>query len=134
MEFHDCDGAVLDDVEVIEALLRRAAEAARTTIVASMMRPFDPHGVTGVLVLSESHLSIHTWPESGYASVDLYSCGESTPEAAYRILSQGLRSRRSEVLMVTRGLTPPGASMKIVGHHRSYPAQHEGFEATAAEP
>lgn len=133
MEFHDCDHAVLNDVDTIEALLRAAAKAAQTTIVASMMRPFVPHGVSGVLVLAESHLSIHTWPESGYASVDLYSCGESTPEAAYSVLTKGLQSRRSEVLMVTRGMAP-GASMKVIGHDRTgSPSHHDEVESVTTE-
>ena len=75
VEYHGCNPALLDDVKAIEALMTVAAKAAGVTIVASALRPFAPQGVSGVLVIEESHLSIHTWPEHGYASVDFYKAG-----------------------------------------------------------
>jgi S-adenosylmethionine decarboxylase len=92
-EYHGCNVEVLDDLKRIESLLNEAARAAQTKVVASVFRPFDPQGVSGVVVIEESHLSIHTWPEFGYASVDFYTCGSGTPEAAHRVLQKGLRAK-----------------------------------------
>ncbi|RMH41726.1 MAG: adenosylmethionine decarboxylase, partial [Deltaproteobacteria bacterium] len=74
-EYHGCDPAVLDDRGTIEPLMRRAAQAAGATVVGSMFHEFAPQGVSGVVVVEESHLSIHTWPEYGYAAVDFFTCG-----------------------------------------------------------
>src|SRR5690606_32756971 len=68
IELHGCDPVVLDDVARIERLMRAAAERARANVVTSVFHPFVPQGVTGVVVIEESHLSIHTWPEHGYAA------------------------------------------------------------------
>jgi S-adenosylmethionine decarboxylase proenzyme len=100
---------VLDDLKRIEALMNQAAKAARTNIVASVFQPFEPQGVTGVVVVEESHLSIHTWPEHGYAAVDFFTCGESIPELAHRVLAEGLRAERAEVIFVDRGMSQAGS-------------------------
>jgi S-adenosylmethionine decarboxylase proenzyme len=113
VEYHGCRGEVLDDLELVESTMRRAAEAAGATVVNSVFHPFEPHGVTGVVVLEESHLSIHTWPESGYAAVDFYTCGDCSPERADPILFDVLGATHREILRVERGRTGPGPSMRI---------------------
>jgi S-adenosylmethionine decarboxylase proenzyme len=87
-EYHGCNVEVLDDIKRIESLLNEAARAAQTNVVASVFRPFVPQGVSGVVVIEESHLSIHTWPEFGYASVDFFTCGAGVPEAAHRVIKR----------------------------------------------
>jgi S-adenosylmethionine decarboxylase proenzyme len=93
VEYTGCDASVLDDLKRIEALMNEAARAAQTNIVASVFQPFEPQGVTGVVVVEESHLSIHTWPECGYAAVDFFTCGDSLPERAHEVLCAGLRAQ-----------------------------------------
>jgi S-adenosylmethionine decarboxylase proenzyme len=93
----------LDNVGVIQALMERAARSANMTIVASMFQPFIPQGVSGVVVVEESHLSIHTWPEHGYAAVDCYTCGDGDPQEAHRVLMTGLQAQRCEQMFVQRG-------------------------------
>lgn len=116
VEYHGCDRATLDDRASIEALLRRAADAAGATVVAVVLQPFVPQGVSGVVVIEESHLSIHTWPECGYAAVDFFTCGDCRPERAREVIGQGLAAERSEVLVVERGLRErPG--MRVLSHH-----------------
>lgn len=115
-EYHGCDPGLLDDVEAVSALMSRAAEAAGATVVASTFHRFSPQGVTGVAVLEESHLSIHTWPEHGYAAVDFFTCGECTPGRAHELLSEELGAERAEVMEVRRGGYPPGQSMEVVHH------------------
>ena len=97
VEFYDCDPAVLNDLSLVESSMKEAAVAAGSTIVDAVFRRFAPHGISGVVVIAESHLAIHTWPEYGYAAVDLFTCGEGVdPWAAHDHLLDVLRARDSE--------------------------------------
>lgn len=116
VEYTGCDPSALDDVAAIEALMRDAAIAAHTKIVASVFRPFEPMGVTGVVVVEESHLSIHTWPEHGYAAVDFFTCGDANPELAHEVIAVGLRARSAEILHVERGTGVAGESLRLRDH------------------
>ena len=88
----------------IEELMNEAALAAGATVVASVFQPFEPQGVTGVVVIEESHLSIHTWPEHGYAAVDFFTCGECTPEDAKDLLRRRARKLHvPKMMIVERG-------------------------------
>lgn len=129
VEYHGCDPEILDDVKRVEALMRGAAKAANTNIVASVFQPFEPQGVSGVVVVEESHLSIHTWPEHGYAAVDFYTCGQGVPEQAHGVLRDGLDATRSEIMTIERGLAPPGAGCRVTGHV----VDDEDHELAAAE-
>jgi S-adenosylmethionine decarboxylase proenzyme len=106
VELFGCDAELLDDAPGLRALLCSAAQAAGARVVAEVFHPFAPHGVTGVVVIEESHLSIHTWPETGYAAVDFYTCGEVRPERAIELLSGKLCASRVEVLEIARGGAP----------------------------
>jgi S-adenosylmethionine decarboxylase proenzyme len=128
-EYHGCDRAVLDDIARVEALMRLAAKAAGTTIVASVFHPFSPQGVSGVVVIEESHLSIHTWPEHGYAAVDFFTCGEGAPERAHEVIAAGLEAERSELLLLERGHYP-GNTPSI--RMRSHYSENHGAEDEAA--
>ena len=113
VELDGCDRALLDDQEALRLLMRRAAEAAGARVVADVFHRFAPQGVTGVVVREESHFSLHTWPESGYAAVDFYTCGDCRPEAAVLVLREGLSARRCEHVVVHRGLRRPGGSLEV---------------------
>ena len=106
MEYTGCDPAVLNDIEAVQSALERAAEASHSTVVASVFHPFVPQGVTGVVVIEESHLAVHTWPESGYAAVDFYTCGNGDPLAAHAVIRDALGAQQSEIMMVERGRSP----------------------------
>ncbi len=127
-EFAGCDADFLNDPRAMEALLVKAAEAAGATVVAKVFHQFRPQGVTGVVVVAESHLSIHTWPELGYASADLYTCGDARPIRAYEVLREGLAARDAELLEVRRGLTS-GPRMRVRGHR---PVAIASVDCTAA--
>ncbi len=104
VEFYDCDKEILDDVAAIEDHMRTAARKANSTIVNSTFHRFSPYGVSGVVVIAESHLSIHTWPEYGYAAVDLFTCGESVdPWKAFEYLKDVLKSKRESTMELKRG-------------------------------
>lgn len=115
VEFIGCEFGALNNVDRIRDLMERAARAAQMTIVTSVFHAFKPQGVTGVVVLEESHLSIHTWPEIGYAAVDFYTCGDGEPGKAREVLEEGLQAQSFQVLDIERGLSPRGlgSSMRL---------------------
>lgn len=118
VEYHGCDTDVLDDAARIERMMRSAADAAQATVVSATFHRFAPQGVSGVVVIAESHLSIHTWPEYGYAAVDFYTCGDCRPERAHELIQEALNADRAEVMTVRRGIYPPGPSMRVVRHYQ----------------
>ncbi|WP_437619022.1 adenosylmethionine decarboxylase [Sorangium sp. So ce1151] len=110
-DLYECDPAVLADEDVIRDAMLEAARRCGATIVAQCFHRFSPHGVSGVVVIAESHLAIHTWPEHGYAAVDLFTCGDRLrPEACFSYLREAFRSRRHETSTVERGPRRPATS------------------------
>lgn len=112
-DLYQCDPAVLNDPALIQAAMIEAARRSGATIVADCFHRFSPHGVSGVVVIAESHLAIHTWPEHGYAAVDLFTCGATLrPDEGLRHLALMLGSRRQARRTIPRGesalLATPG--------------------------
>lgn len=110
LELYEADPHLLDDPAAIEAAMLGAAAAAGATVREANFHAFAPQGVSGVVIIEESHLTIHTWPEWGYAAIDLFTCGPATdPQAAAHYLQQALRAQRSQYMVVARGrgLRPP---------------------------
>jgi S-adenosylmethionine decarboxylase len=94
----------LDDLDHIEATLRRCVEAAGATLLHIHLHHFEPNGgVSGVAVLAESHISIHTWPENGYAALDIFMCGNATPDACVPVLRKAFSPKRIAVGEHLRG-------------------------------
>jgi S-adenosylmethionine decarboxylase len=93
----------LDDIDHIEATLRHCVEAARATLLHIHLHHFQPSGVSGVAVLAESHISIHTWPEAGYAALDVFMCGSANPDACVPVLREAFRAKRVGVSELLRG-------------------------------
>jgi S-adenosylmethionine decarboxylase proenzyme len=100
------------------------------TIVASEFHQFNPYGISGMIIISESHLSIHTWPEYGYAAVDIFTCGEVIdPQVAHSILREALQSTQESVIEMRRGvLNVPAGTLPKAYAVKSVPAE------TDAEP
>jgi len=93
----------LDDIGHIEATLRRCVEAARATLLHIHLHHFHPNGVSGVAVLAESHISIHTWPEAGYAALDVFMCGSADPDQCIPVLREAFGAKRVGVNEILRG-------------------------------
>lgn len=102
-DLYGCSG--LDDLPLIDAALRDATDAIGATLIDLRLHPFGPgQGITGVALLAESHISIHSWPEHGYAAVDVFVCGSAAdPAAAIRLLCHRLHAGRSEISYLQRG-------------------------------
>lgn len=103
-EFYCCDLELLDDVARIEQHMLQAARLIGATVMGSTFHRFDPQGVSGTVVISESHLSIHTWPENGYVAADIYTCGGLDPQAGFAYLAQSLESDSWRVQEILRGI------------------------------
>lgn len=105
VEFYNCNEDVLNNVELIEKIMNEAAIEAKATIVQSNFHMFSPHGVSGAVIIMESHLTIHTWPEYGYAAVDLFTCGDTIdPWASFEYLNTMLKAEKYESYEVPRGI------------------------------
>ncbi|MGC1466810.1 MAG: adenosylmethionine decarboxylase [Pseudolabrys sp.] len=94
----------LDDIDHIEATLRRCVEVAGATLLHIHLHHFEPNGgVSGVAVLAESHISIHTWPENGYAALDIFMCGKANPDACVPVLRKAFGPKKIAVGEHLRG-------------------------------
>ncbi|MFM1900272.1 MAG: adenosylmethionine decarboxylase [Synechococcaceae bacterium WB9_4xC_028] len=95
LELYDCDTSKLDDEAFLRTTITTAAKRAGATLLNLITHRFEPQGVTGLALLAESHISIHTWPESGYAAIDVFTCGDHTmPERACDVLRKELKAGR----------------------------------------
>lgn len=103
-EFYGCDCSILNDHEQIKNICEEGARVAGATIISSFSHAFSPHGVSGIVVIAESHLSIHTWPEYNYAAVDIFTCGDCVnPYQAFQFLKENLKAQDVEVKEILRG-------------------------------
>lgn len=104
-EAYECDPEVLDNIEAVREIMVDAALRAGAEIREVAFHKFSPQGVSGVVVISESHLAIHTWPEHRYAAVDVFTCGEKVdPIVACRYIRDRFKARRIVASEVKRGI------------------------------
>lgn len=117
-EFYGCDSELLNDVTFVEKAMVTAADLAGAHIVTQTFHHFSPHGVSGAVIIAESHLAIHTWPEYGYAAVDLFTCGDTViAENALNHLRDSLKAAQISTMEIHRGqinmMLPPADPPKI---------------------
>jgi S-adenosylmethionine decarboxylase len=107
IELHGCNAVALSDAASLRALMLAAVEKAGGTYVTDVFHHFSPHGVSGVIVIAESHVTIHTWPEHGYAAADVFTCGSSFTHSAFSsMMREGLKAVRVEARTIERGRLP----------------------------
>ena len=110
LDLRACDRDVLNDVAEVRRAMLDAAVAANATIIGESFHAFSTIGVSGAVIISESHLTIHTWPEYGFAAVDIFTCGAALrPDRAVAVLIERLRCGESKQWEVQRGLLARGA-------------------------
>ena len=105
IELKDCNPEILKDLEKVRSVLVSAAEKAKATVIDSSFREFQPFGISGIVVIAESHLTVHTWPEYRYAAVDIFTCGDyiKSEVAASYVIKQ-LESKNPSIVEMKRGL------------------------------
>ncbi|MEN9969717.1 MAG: hypothetical protein RIR94_1924, partial [Bacteroidota bacterium] len=103
VEFMNCDPHVMNDVAAIERDMVGAARKAEATVINSTFHHFSPYGVSGVVVIQESHLAIHTWPEYGYAAVDVFTCGDMNAWIAFDHLKECFGAKSYSAIEMKRG-------------------------------
>jgi S-adenosylmethionine decarboxylase len=101
IDLHGASG--LDDIDLVETTLRRCVDVAGATLLHIHVHHFQPNGVSGVAVLAESHISIHTWPDAGYAALDVFMCGKADPDACVPVLREAFKAESVEVNEILRG-------------------------------
>ena len=107
LELRECNPSLLNDLNHIRLAMLRAANDAGAHVIGESFHQFSPQGVTGILAIAESHISIHTWPEYGYAAADIFTCGSGFQARKIAdILVKELESRDPEITEVIRGLLP----------------------------
>ncbi len=105
LELKGCNKEVLNDVGFLRGALITAAGEAGAIVLGESFHQFNPQGVSGVVIIAESHLCIHTWPEYGYAAADIFTCGNSVqPEKAAEILMGKLGSKSHSIMEIERGI------------------------------
>ena len=104
VDFVGCDPETLRFVDPTREIFLRAARESKATVVGEDFYQFEPEGVSGVVLIAESHLSVHTWPEDGFAAVDIFTCGvEMEADLAIAVLTDAFRAKQTIVKVVTRG-------------------------------
>ena len=105
LELKICNEEVLDDLNFLKECLNEAATKCGATVVGESFYHFSPHGVSGVVNIAESHIAVHTWPEHGYAAVDVFTCGTNVdPEKAAKYMIEKLGAQSHSVIELRRGI------------------------------
>ena len=111
LELYKCDYEKLNDESFLRCSLNRAAKLANATVLNLISNKFEPQGVTAIALLAESHISIHTWPESNYSAVDIFTCGRNMlPELASQYLIEVLKAEEHSLRVIERN--PPATVLK----------------------
>ena len=106
LELYRCDYEKLNDESYLRCTLNRAAKLAKAMVLNLISNKFEPQGVTAIALLAESHISIHTWPESNYSAVDIFTCGQNMmPELASQYLIEVLKAKEHSLRVIERN--PP---------------------------
>lgn len=104
MELEDCNEEILNNLDTLKEAMLTAANEAGATVMAESFHRFNPHGISGVVVVAESHLFIHTWPEYGYAAADIFTCGTTVqPEKAAEVLIEKFGAKKHSIQEIARG-------------------------------
>lgn len=148
-DFHGCAYGQIATADVVRAILLEAADKAGATVVGETFRYFSPHGVSGFVIISESHFSIHTWPEYSYAAVDIFTCGDSVNfDTAIAFMQSAFQAQRVEITAdlhrgtgigspIDQSLPPPTAqehSWNELYHRTDAWGMHLEIELVGAPP
>ena len=113
LELYRCDYEKINDESFLRCTLNKAAKLAKATVLNLISNKFEPQGVTAIALLAESHISIHTWPESNYSAIDIFTCGQNMlPELASQYFIEALNAEEHFLRVIDRN--PPAAALKVM--------------------
>ncbi len=105
IELNDCNKDLINDIEYLRMTLSEVARQIGATVIKDTFYQFTPQGVSGVVLIAESHISVHTWPEYNYAAVDVFTCGDVIkPRNAVKLLAEKLKSKSTTFIEIKRGI------------------------------
>lgn len=105
IELQECEASKLSEVGIVAEIMEAAVEASGATKVESRFHQFNPYGVSGVIIIMESHFTIHTWPEYAYAAVDIFTCGDLiNTEKAVQFLQEAFGAQKVSTQLIERGV------------------------------
>lgn len=105
IELFQCDSSILNDLKTLEHHLLAAVQLSGATVIQPFFHQFSPHGITGVVVVAESHFALHTWPEYGYCALDIFTCGEKVSgDKALEYLRQSFKAASVSIMEIKRGI------------------------------
>jgi len=126
IELSNCDKNKLNNLEYLEKCLDKSVQLSGATKVKSVFHRYNPQGVSGVVVIAESHCSIHTWPEYGYAAIDYFTCGELVdPYRGLDYLKEALQAENVQVTELKRGI--PSEKDEIISHKPAAISLHKAI-------
>ena len=103
VEFIDCDASKIKKVKDVKPVLIKAAKVSQATIVKYFFHQYKPFGVTGIILIAESHFSVHTWPENNYVTFDILTCGKMKPMLAVNYLKKSFQAKKVNLKIFSRG-------------------------------
>jgi S-adenosylmethionine decarboxylase proenzyme len=103
VDFIDCDPTVIGTVAPAKEIVLRAMKECGATILTDLFHQFQPFGVSGIVLIAESHASFHSWPEDRFAALDIFTCGEMEPTIAVEIMKRGFAARKTVIKVLVRG-------------------------------
>jgi len=113
VELNDCNCDLLNDLDTIRDIMLAAAVGCGATVLGESFHRFNPQGISGVIIIAESHLTIHTWPEHGYAAADIFTCGTTVmPEKAAEIIIDRFAPGNHSIVQMFRGMV--GIKEKVI--------------------
>ncbi len=115
-EFYNCSSEILNNKEEIAEIMTKGIEISNATIIKPFFHKFSPYGISGIIVIAESHLAIHTWPEFGFAAVDLFSCGNFDFTESLKFIRDNLKAERYSILGIKRGININSSSSAAADH------------------
>ncbi len=105
IELYGCNNEIINNKESVQEILLDAAQKAKVTVIDYKFHTFSPHGISGAIIIAESHISIHTWPEYGYCAVDIFTCGNVTDNsAALEVIKEGFKAKHYSAIEMKRGI------------------------------
>ena len=114
LDLKDCNKSRLDDLEFIKDVLSRVATEAGTAVIGESYHRFEPQGMSGAVLITGAHICVHTWPEYGYAAVDIFTCGDGLrPADAVSYLIKQFQSKTPSVVEMKRGIISPASNAKL---------------------